>query len=217
VTHSTAYQQSARQLCALLLRYPDATLLDLCAAMREAASVLPTASAEPLNAFLSYLAETEPLAVQQHYVETFDMRRKCSPYLTYWTFGDTRNRGMALLHFKEVYRLEGLTIDDSELPDHLSVVLEFAAQSALGEDLLGEHRAVLELLHRALIDAGSPYQHVLAAVLATTPPLSAEGARRMHQIAREGPPTETVGMAGPIDISLSPYGATDDFVTGGRR
>jgi nitrate reductase delta subunit len=185
--------------------------------MREAASGLPTASAEPLQAFLSYLAEAEPLAVQQHYVETFDMRRKCSPYLTYWTFGDTRNRGMALLHFKEVYRLEGLTIDDSELPDHLSVVLEFAAQSALGEDLLGEHRAVLELLHRALIDADSPYQHVLAAVLATTPPLSAEGARRMHQIAREGPPTETVGMAGPIDISLSPYGATDDFVTGGRR
>ncbi len=88
--------------------------------------------------------------VQRHYVETFDMRRKCSPYLTYWTHGDTRNRGMALLHFKEAYREAGVTIDEQELPDHLAVVLEFAAcnDAELGNALLAEHRGVIGLLHR---------------------------------------------------------------------
>ena len=217
MTHSSAHRQSVRRLCSLLLRYPEQTLCDLLASIREEVSVLPTAAAEPLDAFVGYLSDTDLIEAQQHYVETFDMRRKCSPYLTYWTFGDTRNRGMALLHFKEAYHVEGLTIDDSELPDHIAVVLEFAAESDLGEDLLGEHRAVLELLHNALSEAGSPYRQVLAAVLATTPPLSAEGKRRMHEIAREGPPSETVGMAGPLDITLTPYGVGDPQVTGGRR
>lgn len=35
-----------------------------------------------------------------HYGATFDLKRRCCPYLTYYTYGDTRKRGMALLRFK---------------------------------------------------------------------------------------------------------------------
>ena len=44
---------------------------------------------------------------QADYVETFDLRRRCCLYLTYYTYGDTRKRGMALLQFKHLYRGPG--------------------------------------------------------------------------------------------------------------
>ncbi len=34
---------------------------------------------------------------------------------------------MALLRFKQTYLAAGFELDDAELPDHLCVVLEFAA------------------------------------------------------------------------------------------
>ena len=148
------------------------------------------------------------------------MRRKCSPYLTYWTYGDTRNRGMALLHFKEAYREAGVTIDEQELPDHLAVVLEFAAcnDAELGNALLAEHRGVIGLLHQALVDAESPYAHVLASVLATTSALTPEDELLMKQLALAGPPTESVGMAGPVDLTLAPFGVqSSDAAMEARR
>jgi nitrate reductase delta subunit len=35
--------------------------------------------------------------VAQHYVQTFDLRRRCALYLTYYRYGDTRKRGMAMI------------------------------------------------------------------------------------------------------------------------
>jgi nitrate reductase delta subunit len=158
--------------------------------------------------------------IRDPYVETFDMRRKCSPYLTYWTHGDTRNRGMALLHFKDAYREAGLTIDEQELPDHLAVVLEFAAigDAEIGNALLAEHRGVIALLHEALVATESPYAHVVGAALATTSALSPEDELLMQQLALSGPPTETVGMAGPVDLTLAPFGVgSSDAVMEARR
>lgn len=209
-----------QQICALLLRYPDRSILELAPEIGDVVGTLPTDAAAELGQFLDYLTATDAFDVERHYVETFDMRRKCSPYLTYWTHGDTRNRGMALLHFKEVYREAGLTIDERELPDHLSVVLEFAStgDAELGNALLAEHRGPIALLQEGLADAGSPYAHVLAATLATTSELTPEDEALMQRLATTGPPTEMVGMAGPVDLTLAPYdiGASDNSM-GARR
>ena len=66
---------------------------------------------------------------RQDYVETFDNRRRCNLFLTYFAHGDTRKRGMALLRFKQTYLRSGFVLDADvgELPDHLCVVLEYAA------------------------------------------------------------------------------------------
>jgi len=210
----------AQQVCSVLLQYPDASLVDLIPEVGEVSSALPIETSAPLSDFLDYFTATPLMDVQRHYVETFDMRRKCSPYLTYWTYGDTRNRGMALLHFKEAYREAGVTIDEQELPDHLAVVLEFAAcnDAELGNALLAEHRGVIGLLHQALIDAESPYANVLAAALATTSSLTPEDELLMKRLALAGPPTESVGMVGPVDLTLTPFGVqSSDTAMGARR
>ncbi|MGX1762687.1 nitrate reductase molybdenum cofactor assembly chaperone, partial [Streptomyces lydicus] len=107
-----------------------------------------------------------------------------------------RKRGMALLRFKHAYRQAGAELDDTELPDHLPVVLEFAAtvDPVGGERLLGEHVPVLELLRLSLADSGSPYADVLAAVLATLPPPTTADRRRIAELAAQGPPEEEVGL-----------------------
>ena len=61
----------------------------------------------------------DPTALAARYVETFDLRRRASLYLTYYAHGDTRERGMALLRLKKLYRAAGLPMDSAELPDHL--------------------------------------------------------------------------------------------------
>lgn len=209
-----------QQVCSVLLRYPDDRLPELLPVIGEIVAALPEESADPIGGFLDYVTTTPLLDVQRHYVETFDMRRKCSPYMTYWTHGDTRNRGMALLHFKGAYREAGVTIDEDELPDHLAVVLEFAAtcDDELGNALLAEHRGVIALLHAALTDISSPYAAVLTAVLETTSALTPEDELLMQQLAVAGPPTETVGMAGPIDLTLTPFGVqSSDVAMEARR
>jgi nitrate reductase delta subunit len=203
-----------------LLTYPDGQLHDQLPLITSSVHDLPTDTRVPLETFLRYVSEVSEQELHTHYVDTFDMRRKCCPFLTYWTHGDTRNRGMALLHFKETYREAGVTPPDDELPDHLAVVLEFAARGdrQAGDQLLGEHRAPIELLRDALHESDSPYGYVLDAVVSTLPPMTAELEERARQLAASGPPTELVGVSGPVDITISPYpvsGSVD--LTGARR
>jgi nitrate reductase molybdenum cofactor assembly chaperone NarJ/NarW len=142
------------------------------------------------------------------YVETFDLRRRASLYLTYYAHGDTRERGMALLRLKKLYRAAGLPMDSSELPDHLTVMLAFAALAPAGhgEALLAEQRPAIELLRLSLHDLGSPYAHVLDAIAAGLPALSVTERSEVARLAREGPPEEAVG--------LEPYGPPEAMPEG---
>ena len=100
--------------------------------------------------------------------------------MTYYAHGDTRERGMALLRLKKLYRAAGLPLDSRELPDHLTVMLAFAALApdGYGEALLAEHRPAIELLRLSLHDLGSAYAHVLDAVAALLPALTVTRALR---------------------------------------
>ena len=124
---------------------------------RVAATTSPRPAREAFARFLAWLRATPPTEVAQHYVETFDLRRRCALYLTYYRYGDTRKRGMAMLAFKTAYRDAGFVPREDELPDYLPMVLDFAALRPRGERLLHAHRADLELLRRALAKAGTPY------------------------------------------------------------
>lgn len=184
------------RLCALLLDYPGAELLAILDEFDSAATQLPDPIRTELAPLLTHLRATDPITLAQQYVETFDMRRRASLHLTFYAYGDTRKRGMALLRFKHAYRHAGVELGDEELPDHLCVLLEFAAtvDPVGGERLLGEHVPVLELLRLSLSDSGSPYAGVLASVVATLPPVTTADRRRIAELAAEGPPEEEVGL-----------------------
>lgn len=186
---------TAWQAQSLALSYPDTELLDRLPLLRQVASRLPEPIGAPLREFLVHVDRTAPAELAADYVATFDHRKRFSPYLTYFTYGDTRKRGMALLRFKHAYRAAGLVLGPDELPDHLAVVLEFAAtEPQAGWRLLIEQRAGLELLRLGLHDAGSPWMHVLDSVSATLPALPGSEREVVARLAASGPPEEEVGL-----------------------
>lgn len=184
------------QLASVLLGYPDDELASQLPVLADEVERLPARTAAPLRRFVSHACETPTLDLATHFVETFDHKRRCCLYLTYYAHGDTRKRGMALLEFKTAYRTAGLELGPDELPDHLAVVLEYAATDPRGgRRLLLDHRAGIELLRLALEDTGSPYADVLRAVTATLPALAGDEREAVHRLAVQGPPTEEVGLA----------------------
>ena len=201
---------AARLAAAWLLSYPDTALLHRLDGISAVVDELPASTGTPLRAFLDHLSGTALTEVQAHFVTVFDMKRKACPYLTYWTDGDTRNRGRAILRFKQAYLEAGFDLGSEELPDHLSVVLEFAAigDSLTGDALLAEHQDAIRLLRDALATMESAYVHVLDAVVATLPRLTPDLRERMAHIAASGPPVESVGLEPfGVSVTIDPIGA----------
>lgn len=192
-----AQTSTVYQLCSLALQYPDDELLagrsDLAA---TACGLTGSPAGEPLGRFYDWWAATPALALAQQYVETFDLHKRSSLYLTYYALGDKRERGVALLRLKKLYRAAGLPIEGRELPDYLPAMLEFAsfAPPGHGELVLREQRPALELVRLSLHEQQSPYADVLDAVGSMLGELSAVERSGLGSLLAEGPPQELVGL-----------------------
>jgi nitrate reductase delta subunit len=197
----------AARAASLLLRYPDAEVLAVLPTIAEALHGLPRPVAGPLWRVADHRASLGSAAVATEYVALFDFRRRCCLHLTYYTAGDTRRRGEALVGFADVYRAAGLRVVDGELPDYLPAVLDLAAAHDAGWRLLREHRVGLDLLARALAKEDSVYRYAVEAVRAMLPAAQPGDVAAAARLARTGPPQESVG--------LEPFGLLDS--TGGRR
>jgi nitrate reductase delta subunit len=206
VTQPT-WRAVAARAASLLLRYPDDETLAVLPTLRAALDDLPDPVAQPLRVLARHRAETDPTALAARYVELFDFRRRCCLHLTYYTAGDTRRRGEALVLFAAAYKTAGLRIVDGELPDYLPAVLDLAAHHDAGWRLIRENRVGLDLLATALQAEQSVYRHAVEAVRAMLPPPEPGDVAAAIRLARTGPPVEQVG--------LEPYGLVST-VTGGR-
>jgi nitrate reductase delta subunit len=140
-----------------------------------------------------------------NYFDIFDLRRRCTMYLTYWTACDTRNRGSHMFAFARAYQEAGVQPPKDEAPDHLPVMLKFAAtvDPVAGRRLLAEHRVPIDVLREALTEADSPYAHAVAAVCQTLPAATDLQVHRAQRLAQSGPPTESVGLQ-PFTLTVPP-------------
>jgi nitrate reductase delta subunit len=206
VTRQT-WRPVAARAASLLLRYPDGESLTALPTLTTALEVLPAAVAEPLRAVAEHRQRHDPAWLATAYVELFDFRRRCCLHLTYYTAGDTRKRGEALVLFAVAYKAAGLRVVDGELPDYLPAVLDLAALDVGGWRLLRENRVGLDLLADALAAEKSVYRHVIEAIRAMLPPAQPGDVAAALRLARTGPPVEQVG--------LEPFAFVD--TTGGRR
>ena len=212
----------AHMAASILLDYPTEERRSRFGVVAASVERLP----HPLrNAFEAFLAKADALSQQDleaHFTGTFDLKRKCCPYLTYYAAGDTRKRGMALVRFVEAYRAAGWEVAADELPDYLPMVLEFSAlsESPIAQELLAAHRDGIEVLRTALETIESPYAHVVEAVSLSLPKIDDETRRRgrSNQCIRciRGKQGGRAGM-NTVDILLwvaFPYAASAVFILG---
>lgn len=196
------------KLFSLLLQYPGDELLAERPELKEAIERLPRSrERRQLEAFWTYFGTRARTELEQAYVETFDLQKRSSLYLTFFSEGDTRKRGQALLRLKRLYAAAGFDLQGAELPDYLPVMLEFAelAPEGVGRRLLAEHRHGLELLRLHLTELESPYRHVVEGICAGLPKLRAGELDRVGRLLEEGPPVELVGLR-PFTSPKSQFG-----------
>lgn len=213
-----AARTSVFMLVSLGLRYPGTTVMDgavddavgagseraagggeaaateFWQSARAALAELPPEVAANLQRFFDWQRETPLTRRQEIYVATFDQKRRASLDLSYYAVGDTRQRGAALLAFRQVFLGAGFEPPAGELPDFLPGILELVAAAPEVEAILSVNRAGIELLHAALADLDSPYSPLVVALRQVLPPVDAATEARCLQLLQSGPPAELVGI-----------------------
>lgn len=152
-----------------LLRYPDATmrthLTDIHTALNAEDAIGRVRRAE-LDALMDRLL-TDGLDAEAVYVDLFDRGRGTALHLFEHVHGDSRDRGPAMVDLVQTYEAAGLLLEPTELPDHLTVLLEYASTQPTPEAraFVGEFAHILQSIHAALARRQSDYAAVVAAVL----------------------------------------------------
>jgi nitrate reductase molybdenum cofactor assembly chaperone NarJ/NarW len=158
------------RVLAALLSYPDAELRahssELRDALRDERALTFSRLAE-LDRLLDRLAGSDAIQIEADYVDTFDRSRRTALHLFEHVHGDSRERGPAMVDLAQTYERSGLLLRPGELPDHLTVVLEFASTQPRREAraFLAETAHIVRAIFSALLERRSPYASVLAAVL----------------------------------------------------
>jgi nitrate reductase delta subunit len=155
---------------AAMLRYPDADFRAAVPELRaafESEHALPKQRLAELDALLRQLQTMDPFEAEARFVDTFDRGRATSLLLFEHVHGDSRDRGPAMVDLGQMYERCGLVLAGDEMPDHLSVVLEFASTQPekVARDFLGEMVHILNAVFSALRERENPYASVVAGVL----------------------------------------------------
>lgn len=154
-----------------LVTYPNAELI---AALPEIGAVLasshmlPPAERARLAALIAEMQAGDGIDLECRYVELFDRGRATSLHLFEHVHGESRDRGTAMVELQEIYANAGYRLAASELPDYLPVVLEFLSCRDLAEAraMLGDCAHILRNIGETLVQRGSRYAAVFAALLA---------------------------------------------------
>jgi nitrate reductase molybdenum cofactor assembly chaperone NarJ/NarW len=169
---NTATLPMARMLRVLahLLSYPDAELrahLPELQAALHAEGALSTSRLAELDAFIGQLMRRRPMEVEADHVDFFDRGRGTALHLFEHVHGDSRDRGPAMVSLCQTYEAAGLYLAPGELPDHLTVVLQYASTQppAQAKAFLSEIAHILQAIFSALLRREAGHACVLAALL----------------------------------------------------
>jgi nitrate reductase molybdenum cofactor assembly chaperone len=159
--------QNTYKILSLLLDYPSNEVKENLTGIMdviEEEAYLSKSQCRKLQVFLDY-AQSLPLAEwQMQYVQLFDFSSNSNLYLFDHVYGDSRERGQAMVDLTEMYTQSGFMPCSNELPDYLPLFLEYLSLLKVAKDsetLLKEVSHVLANMKKALEKKETPYQHLL--------------------------------------------------------
>lgn len=201
-------RRDAWRVASALLRYPDEELIAALPTIRAAVEDSKLPQRKEVVALIDSFNQLTPIELQEQYVATFDLSKKCALHVSWFQYGDRRQRGMVLLKLKRRYMEFEMFPSEDELPDWLPLMLEFAtdAPSPEGVSLLQEWRAAIELIRRGLNETESQYVVLLDLVSATLPKLGSNIREAVDRLIEDGPPGDEVG--------LEPFGPDNEVPSG---
>jgi nitrate reductase delta subunit len=156
---------------AALLSYPTAELVQAAPEIRDTIDrerLVPAAERAALHGLIDDLAAGDLYDLQESYGLLFDRTRSLSLHLFEHVHGESRDRGQAMVDLLKLYQEGGYNPVASELPDFLPLFLEYASTRAprAAIELVGQPANVIAALRERLAKRRSPYEAVMAALLA---------------------------------------------------
>lgn len=145
-----------------LLTYPDESLTELVDEIQEILQMekqIPKRFQKTLNVFLQRIKTQDLITLQEQYVALFDRTRTLSLHLFEHVYGESRDRGQAMVDLMNMYEKQGLILKEKELPDYFPLFLEFISTVPADEAtrLLDEPINIIALLGKRLKQRGSDY------------------------------------------------------------
>ena len=147
-----------------LLRYPDARL------MRA-----PDDSPE-IREFFDEIERVDPEGMEELYTQTFDLNPVATLEIGWHLWGEQYERGRFLADLRALQASLGID-EGTELPDHLTVLLETLDRMDDPAPLAERIAPALAKIAAPLEEHGNPYRHLIAAAVALLPACGEKVAR----------------------------------------
>ena len=153
-----------------LLDYPTPELQaaadEIDQALAEERAV-PAAELEGVRAFIDRLRGSDIMDLQEYWIGLFDRSKRLALHLYEHSYGESRDRGQAMVNLALTYRMNGFELNASEMPDYLPLFLEFLSviPEVHARRYLTDALEIIEALRIRLDERDSTYAALLSALV----------------------------------------------------
>jgi nitrate reductase delta subunit len=153
-----------------LLDYPTP---ELHAALEEVEHALgeeraiPAAELEGVRALIERLRRSDIMDAQEYWIGLFDRSKRLALHLYEHSYGESRDRGQAMVNLALTYRMNGFELNAAEMPDYLPLFLEFLSviPEVHARRYLTDAIDIIEALRIRLEERDSTYAALLGALV----------------------------------------------------
>jgi nitrate reductase delta subunit len=153
-----------------LLDYPTADLQSALDEIDQALGeerAIPAAELEGVRAFTERLRRADIMDAQEYWIGLFDRSKRLALHLYEHSYGESRDRGQAMVNLALTYRMNGFELNAAEMPDYLPLFLEFLSviPEVHARRYLTDAIEIIEALRIRLEERDSTYAALLGALV----------------------------------------------------
>lgn len=153
-----------------LLDYPTMELQAAADEIEQAIAeerALGAAELHGIRTFIDRLRGSDVMDLQEYWIGLFDRSKRLALHLYEHSYGESRDRGQAMVNLALTYRMNGFELNASEMPDYLPLFLEFLSviPEAHARRYLTDGIEIIEALRIRLEERDSTYAALLGALI----------------------------------------------------
>ena len=125
------------------------------------------AELDDVRAFIDRLRQSDIMDLQEYWIGLFDRSKRLALHLYEHSYGESRDRGQAMVNLALTYRMNGFELNAAEMPDYLPLFLEFLSviPEVHARRYLTDAIAIVEALRIRLEERDSTYAALLGALV----------------------------------------------------
>ena len=153
-----------------LLDYPTVELQAAADEIEQALAeerALPAVELDGVRAFIERLRRSDIMDLQEYWIGLFDRSKRLALHLYEHSYGESRDRGQAMVNLALTYRMNGFELNAAEMPDYLPLFLEFLSviPEVHARRYLTDAIEIIEALRVRLEERDSTYADLLSALV----------------------------------------------------